>query len=98
MRIRITSMLAAGLFCLPLTALAADTTPRKGMSQDAVRSQFGTPEKQLPAAGNPPITRWVYKDFTVYFDGNLALHSFVHARHPAQPWADKALCHLPTNE
>src|SRR5690606_28085868 len=98
MRIRITSMLAAGLFCLPLTALAADTTPRKGMSQDAVRSQFGTPEKQLPAVGNPPISRWVYKDFTVYFEGNVALHSVVHARALAQPEAESAVSELPPIE
>lgn len=98
MRIRITSMLAAGLFCLPLTALAADTTPRKGMSQDAVRSQFGAPEKQLPAVGNPPISRWVYKDFTVYFEGNLALHSVVHARALAQPGAESAVSELPPIE
>ena len=95
MRIRITSMLAAGLFCLPLTALAADTTPRKGMSQDAVRSQFGAPEKLLPAVGNPPISRWVYKDFTVYFEGNVTLHSVLHARALAQPQADSAVTELP---
>jgi hypothetical protein len=68
------------------------------MTQDAVRSQFGTPEKQLPAVGNPPISRWVYKDFTVYFEGNVALHSVLHARALAQPQADSAVTELPPIE
>ena len=75
MRIKITSMLTIGLLSLPLAALASDVAPKTGMSKSAVRSQFGAPTKEVAPVGNPPISRWVYKDFTVYFEGNIALHS-----------------------
>ncbi len=42
--------------------------PRNNMTQSAVRARFGTPRRELPAVGYPPISRWVYPDFTVYFE------------------------------
>lgn len=85
MRIKITSMLAAGLLSLPLVALAADATPKMGSSKDMVRSQFGAPLKQIPGVGTPAISRWKYQDFTVYFEDGRALHTVRHATALAQP-------------
>lgn len=47
--------------------------PHRGMSMDSVISSFGEPEQRLAAVGgestqHPPITRWVYANFTVYFE------------------------------
>lgn len=53
-------------------------TPRNGMTMDMVRRQFGTPISEGSSIGDPPITRWEYKDFSVYFEYNLVLHSVVH--------------------
>lgn len=55
--------------------------PRHGLSMDQVTARFGAPDQQQPAVGNPPITRWVYSSFTVYFEGNHVIHSVLHASH-----------------
>jgi hypothetical protein len=51
--------------------------PARGMSMDKVESKFGAPTTRVPAVGNPPITRWEYPGFTVYFEHNIVLHSVV---------------------
>lgn len=56
----------------------AITTPRNGMTMDKVRSQFGNPESEGSSIGDPPITRWEYKGFSVYFEHDLVLHSVIH--------------------
>ncbi|WP_275097547.1 hypothetical protein [Sedimenticola hydrogenitrophicus] len=52
--------------------------PRAGQTMDAVRARFGEPEKELPWVGEPPITRWVYADFTVYFENEYVINTVVH--------------------
>lgn len=98
MRIKITSMLAAGLLSLPLVALAADTTPKMGSTKDTVRSQFGAPVKQIPGVGTPSISRWEYQDFTVYFENDRTLHAVRHATALAQPPAAQPVDTLPPIE
>lgn len=49
--------------------------PRKGISKAAVSSQFGTPSVRHPPVGGgsklqPPITRWDYAHFSVFFEYN----------------------------
>ncbi|HEX7114997.1 MAG TPA: hypothetical protein VF193_07680 [Steroidobacter sp.] len=51
--------------------------PTRGMSMEKVEAQFGQPVKRIPAVGDPPITRWEYPDFVVYFEHHLVLHSVV---------------------
>lgn len=48
--------------------------PNKGMSKERVKSLFGEPLEEIPAKGQPPISRWQYQEFTVYFDGNAVIH------------------------
>jgi hypothetical protein len=91
-------MLAAGLLSLPLVALAADATPKMGSTKDTVRSQFGSPVKQIPGVGTPSISRWEYQDFTVYFEDDRALHSVRHATALAQPPAATPVETLPPIE
>ena len=52
--------------------------PRSGRSMAQVRSQFGEPTEELPRVGEPPITRWVYDQFTVYFEHQFVINSVVH--------------------
>ena len=55
-------------------------TPRNGLSMSQVRQQFGSPKAEVPAVGDPPISRWEYDGYSVFFEYDLALHSVVH--HP----------------
>lgn len=56
--------------------------PARGMTMAAVLKRFGAPEKKLPAVGSPPITRWVYKKYTVYFEDRYVIDSVVDYPHP----------------
>ncbi len=49
--------------------------PIKGLTMKQVSEQFGQAEKIAPAIGKPPITRWHYAKFTVYFEHNFVIHS-----------------------
>jgi hypothetical protein len=55
-------------------------TPRNGLSMTQVREQFGDPAQEVPAVGEPPISRWEYTGYTVYFEDDLVLHSVI--QHP----------------
>ena len=56
----------------------------RGLKMNQVVKRFGQPQKKYPAVPkpgtrlNPPITRWVYPDFTVYFEHSTALHLVKH--------------------
>ena len=49
--------------------------PGGGMSMNEVEEGFGQPTVKHAAVGEPPITRWEYTDFIVYFEGQTVLHS-----------------------
>jgi hypothetical protein len=49
--------------------------PRAGMSMTAVESTYGAPAQRRPAIGEPPITRWDYPAFSVYFEHQLVIHA-----------------------
>ncbi len=51
--------------------------PKRGVHMDAVRANLGEPNKAAGPVGEPPITRWVYDDFTVYFEHQRVLHSVI---------------------
>lgn len=62
---------------------AADgIAPTRGMTMSQVASKFGEPATKIPAVGNPPITRWEYPGFVVYFEGDHVIHSVVSASAP----------------
>ena len=57
------------------TSTTGVSMPVRGMNMENVEHIFGTPlEKQEPV-GKPPITRWVYADYVVYFEYNMVLHT-----------------------
>lgn len=49
--------------------------PSRGLNQAQVEQQFGAPTDIYSPVGEPPISRWVYPGFTVYFENDLVLHS-----------------------
>ena len=52
--------------------------PTNGMSKADVRARFGEPVKTHPPVGDPPITRWEYAHWSVYFEHDLALFTVLH--------------------
>jgi hypothetical protein len=42
-----------------------------------VAAKFGTPVTKVPAVGKPPISRWEYPGFVVYFEADHVIHSVV---------------------
>ncbi len=52
-------------------------TPSRGMTMDQVASKFGAPATKVPAVGKPPISRWEYPGFVVYFEADRVIHSVV---------------------
>ncbi len=52
--------------------------PERGLTMDEVRARFGNPAEVVGPVGKPQITRWVFGDYTVYFEGNRVIHSVVH--------------------
>ncbi|MBT8443975.1 MAG: hypothetical protein KJO13_04480 [Gammaproteobacteria bacterium] len=57
---------------------AAATTgvrPNRGMSMETVESRWGAPLTKRGAVGDPPITRWEYPSFVVYFEYRNVIHA-----------------------
>jgi hypothetical protein len=52
-------------------------TPARGMTMEQVATKFGTPVTKVPAVGKPPISRWEYPGFIVYFEADHVIHSVV---------------------
>ena len=52
-------------------------TPTRGMSMGEVTTKFGVPVTKVPAVGNPPISRWEYPGFVVYFEHEHVIHSVI---------------------
>lgn len=50
-------------------------TPVRGEDMQQVLAEFGEPADRLPAVGSPPISRWVYDEFRVYFEHDRVIHS-----------------------
>lgn len=49
--------------------------PARGMSMDKVEAVYGAPSRRDAAVGEPPITRWEYPGFVVYFEHQYVIHS-----------------------
>jgi hypothetical protein len=56
---------------------ASAQMPKPGSSMQAVKEKFGSPSQEIPAVGNPPISRWEYPGYVVYFEGERVLHTVI---------------------
>lgn len=51
--------------------------PVRGQSKRKIKSLFGEPDMQHEAKGKPPIERWDYNEFSVYFESNVVIHTVI---------------------
>jgi hypothetical protein len=58
-------------------------TPNRGMTMTQVAAKFGAPVTKLAAVGKPPISRWEYPGFVVYFESNYVIDSVIGSLAPA---------------
>ena len=90
-RITLSLFLCLGLFAaLPsladtllierVQAESGANLPKRGASMAQVEAQFGAPQQKFAAVGGgssstPPITRWQYGQFTVYFENSHVVNA-----------------------
>ncbi len=58
-------------------AQSASARPKSGMTMTAVESTYGAPAQRHATVGQPPITRWDYPNFSVYFENDRVIHAVV---------------------
>jgi len=58
-------------------AQSASARPKSGMTMTAVESTYGAPAERHATVGQPPITRWDYPNFSVYFERDRVIHAVV---------------------
>jgi hypothetical protein len=51
--------------------------PSRGMTMHAVEAKFGAPQERHEAVGEPPISRWDYHGFRVFFEKDRVIHAVV---------------------
>ena len=49
--------------------------PARGMTMQKVEAAFGAPASRVPAVGTPPISRWEYPGFVVFFEHGHVIHT-----------------------
>jgi hypothetical protein len=59
------------------TAGQDTSRPTRGMTQDRVETEFGNPQARIAPVGDPPISRWEYANFIVYFEYDRVIHAVV---------------------
>ncbi|HSC83302.1 MAG TPA: phosphodiesterase [Pseudomonas sp.] len=52
--------------------------PQRGESKHAVLERYGLADEEHAPVGQPPITRWDYRDFSVYFEYDHVVDSVLH--------------------
>ena len=60
-----------------VTAGSNDGRPSRGMTQASVESKYGSPVSVEAPVGEPPISRWEYADFVVFFEYDKVIHAVV---------------------
>jgi hypothetical protein len=51
--------------------------PAPGMKMDVVEKRFGEPQERHAAVGAPPISRWDYAGYSVFFEKDRVIHTVV---------------------
>ena len=57
--------------------ISSEKIPIRGMTSIIVKEKHGIPKSSSKPVGNPPITKWEYEKFVVFFEYNLVLHSVI---------------------
>ena len=64
------------------TAPSPTVVPERGMTMETVEQRFGQPSRKIAPVGEPPISRWIYSEFTVYFERQYVIHTVVTSSSP----------------
>lgn len=75
------STVHAETLVIPLGHQATDRVqqmPQRGLLKNAVAQRYGEPARRHAPVGQPPITRWDYADFSVYFEYDHVIDSVRH--------------------
>jgi hypothetical protein len=62
----------------PPNSMEGVPRPLRGTSMADVRAGFGEPGGVKDPVGDPPITRWIYPGYTVYFEYDRVIDAVVH--------------------
>ena len=69
----------------PPPAPSSAAAPARGTSMVTVEARFGAPAERYAPVGQPPITRWVYPEFVVFFEYSHVVHTVVRRSQPTAP-------------
>jgi hypothetical protein len=58
--------------------------PENGQNKAEVETRFGSPTKRHAPVGEPPITRWDYATWSVYFENDLVLYTVLAEGQPVK--------------
>ena len=53
----------------------ASARPTRGMTQISVEARYGVPQSTTAAVGDPPISKWEYEKFVVFFEYDRVIHA-----------------------
>lgn len=53
--------------------------PVNGLTMNEVEARYGEPADRVGPVGEPPITRWIYADYSVYFEHRIVIESVLHS-------------------
>lgn len=62
---------------ITMNAPSASERPQRGTSMANVEARFGAPSSRVAAVGEPPISRWEYPSFVVYFEYDHVVHAAI---------------------
>ncbi|MET0069127.1 MAG: hypothetical protein ABW096_03755 [Candidatus Thiodiazotropha sp.] len=71
-------LLIESIHSVPINSEEGIPRPKRSMSMDQVTQRYGQPVTAYPSVGEPPITRWDYSGYSVFFEYDLVLTSVVH--------------------
>ena len=72
------TLLLDAITAAPPNSSSGVARPRHGSTMSEVSTQYGEPTSKKDAVGEPPITRWVYPGYTVYFEHDRVIDVVVH--------------------
>ena len=74
-----TTSLCAETITVPISSQAQELQsierPTRGASKQQVEQKFGKPLNLTDPVGEPPISRWEYENFNVFFEYEHVIHS-----------------------
>jgi len=68
-------LLLEGISKEPANSKNGVPRPTQGMTANTVKEKWGIPKGVTEPVGNPPIHRWEYEKFYVFFENEHVIHS-----------------------